>query len=852
MTALREWLLRVWATFRPGRPDADMEEELRAHVALAAEHGRHEPHARHLVTQAMDALRDQRGLPWLDRLAQDTRYALRGLRRSPLFASVAVLSLALGIGANTALFSLVDDLLLRSLPVRDPAHLVQVREPIGKGAMLKPMLSFSPEIFDQVRATGLMADVVGQIPLDRPIVIIDGVADTTTAVEEVSENYFRDLGVSLAIGRGPEASDGPAAVLGYGLWTRRFGNDPGVLGRGITVNATSYTVVGVAAPRFMGVSIDVPASLWIASSRPARLGMIAHLKPEISTAQATTSLQALFQDAARQEGRIPPELVHAELVPAARGLSQLRVMYERPLQALTVLVTLVLLLTCSNIGSLLMVRNASRRHELTVRVALGATRSRLLLQYMVEAVLLALISGALALAVARWGVSIVLSMLPLSDPPATLAFDADAHVIVFIAVASLISAMLFGVAPAWRASRIQLADDLRASRGSSSSKSNRRLGRVLVACQVALSVLLLVGAGLFVQTLRNLWHVDVGFRPDSLLQVSIDTRGAGYREGEVGGVTRLLLERVGAIPGVQSVSYVRNSVMRNASTSMAARMPGLHIDPDNDVWESAEVGPAFFETMGMTLLRGRTFSPADFAEQRRVFVANESFVKRFSPDRDPVGIAGIIGIVRDARIVGVRRSEGPRLFEHARKEPDRINSLLVRTTGQSPATIASIRDAVRAVNPRLFLEVRTLRQEMERDLARERMVAATSTFFSVLGLLLAMIGIFGVASYTVAQRTNELGIRMALGAGRGRVVIESLRETMVVFAAGLAVGVVAAVLAVRVAASMISELLFGLTPTDGLTIAGAGLAMVAVAALACVLPARHATRIDPLAAIRHE
>jgi ABC-type antimicrobial peptide transport system permease subunit len=256
--------------------------------------------------------------------------------------------------------------------------------------------------------------------------------------------------------------------------------------------------------------------------------------------------------------------------------------------------------------------------------------------------------------------------------------------------------------------------------------------------------------------------------------------------------------------------------------------------------------------MGMTLLRGRTFSPADFAEERRVFVANESFVKRFSPDRDPVGIAGIIGIVRDARIVGVRRSEGPRLFEHARKDPDRINSLLVRTTGQSPATIASIRDAVRAVNPRLFLEVRTLRQEMERDLARERMVAATSTFFSVLGLLLAMIGIFGVASYTVAQRTNELGIRMALGAGRGRVVIESLRETMVVFAAGLAVGVVAAVLAVRVAASMISELLFGLTPTDGLTIAGAGLAMVAVAALACVLPARHATRIDPLAAIRHE
>jgi hypothetical protein len=281
-------------------------------------------------------------------------------------------------------------------------------------------------------------------------------------------------------------------------------------------------------------------------------------------------------------------------------------------------------------------------------------------------------------------------------------------------------------------------------------------------------------------------------------------------------------------------------------------MPGLNIDPDTDVWESAEVGPAFFETMGLPLLRGRTFSPADFVEERPVYVANEAFVKRFSPGRDPVGIAGIIGIVPDARIVGMRASEGPRLFTHARKEPDRVNSLLVRTTGDSPATVAAIGTAVRAVNPRLFLEVLTLRQEMERDLTRERMVAATSTFFSLLGLLLAMIGIFGVASYTVAQRTNELGIRMALGAGRGRVVFESLRETLVVFGAGLAVGIVAAVIVVRVTASMISGLLFGLAPTDSLTIVGAGLAMVAVAALACILPARHATRIDPLAAIRRE
>jgi predicted permease len=852
MAAIREWLLRFWATFKRGRPDTDMEEELRAHVALAAEHGRHEPHASHVVTQAMDALRDQRGLPWLDRLVQDTRYAMRGLRRSPLFATVAIASLALGIGASTALFSLVDDLLLRSLPVRDPEHLIQVTQPIGMGVMSKPMLSFAPEMFEQVRATGLMSDVLGQIPLERPLVVIDGVPETTTAVEEISENYFRDLGVSLPLGRSPQASDGPAAVLSHGLWTRRFANDRAVLGRTIAVGNTSYTVVGVAPPRFMGISIDAPASLWIASGRPVRLGMIAHVRPDVSIAHATAALQSLFREAAREEGRISPEIVRAELLPAGRGISPLRSQYERPLQAVTILVALVLLLTCSNVGSLLMVRNASRRHELTIRVALGATRSRLLLQHMVEAVLLAIISGALAVAVARWGVSVFLSMLPLPTPPVTLAFDTDARVLAFVAVASLASALLFGVAPAWRASRVQLSGDLRASQGSSSSKTTRRLGRVLVACQVALSVLLLVGAGLFVQTLRNLWKVDVGFEPNSLLQVSIDTRGAGYREGQVGGVTRALLERVGAIPGVQSVSYVRNSVMRNASTHMAARMPGLNIDPDTDVWESAEVGPAFFETMGMPILRGRTFSTADFTEERPVYVANEAFVRRFSPGRDPVGIGGIIGIVPDARIVGVRGTEGPRLFQHARKEPDRINSLLVRTTGDSPATVAAIRDVVRGINPRLFLEIRTLRQEMERDLAKERMVAATSALFSLLGLLLAMIGIFGVASSTVAQRTNELGIRMALGAGRGRVVVESLRETMLMFAAGLAVGIVAAIIAVRLAASMMSELLFGLTATDTATIALAGLAMVAVAAAACMLPARHATRIDPLLAIRHE
>jgi len=440
--------------------------------------------------------------------------------------------------------------------------------------------------------------------------------------------------------------------------------------------------------------------------------------------------------------------------------------------------------------------------------------------------------------------------------PDGLTFRVDARTLGFVAAVSLVSALLFGLAPAWRAAQVDLTAALRSSQGGTWTKRSRQRGRALLACQVGLSVLLLIGAGLFVQTLRNLVRLDVGFNPDSLLQVSLDTQGSGYREGQVGGLYRLLLERVTAIPGVQSVTGIRNTVMQRGITRTIMRIPG-RTEPD-EAWNSAAVGASFFETMRIPVVRGRTFTSADFAHRRGV-VVSEAFVKRYLPNEDPVGKrigdppeTEIIGVVKDARLTSVRTASGPMMYFMAPSEPDSVGALEVRTAGDMTAIARAVRQEIQRVNPRLLVDIRTMRQEIDRNIAKERMVATTSAFFGLLGLLLVSIGIFGVASYTVAQRTRELGIRMALGATRRSVVRESLRDTIVVFGAGLAAGAMAAIAAVRLTASFISDLLFGLTATDATNIVVAMLLMVGVALAACILPARRATRIDLLSAIRHE
>jgi len=867
---LRTIWFRLWAVLRKERLDREFDEELTTHLELLIDEGRRsgmsEADARREALRKLGQLeslreshREQRGMPVVEVLAQDLRYAIRMLWKSRSFTCVAVLSLALGIGANTALFSLVDDLLLRSLPVREPDRLVQVQQSSSGLGIRKVGNLFPKFAFDHVRTHNrVFAGIVGFNDLDRPAVNIEGTVEPSRNVEQVSENFFRDLGVTPIVGRAPEPSDEAVAIVSYHLWRARFGGSPSVLGRVLTVDGRAYTIVAVTPPRFLGLSIESSTDLWISSRTDASQQMIARLKPGVTSSQAQAAMEVLFSQLARARPEAIPwdDRAQIELLSAGKGLSQLRAQYERPLLALTVLVTLVLLITCTNVGNLLIVRNSARKRELAVRAALGAGRSRLVLQYLVESAVLAAMGGILALVFARWGVSTIISMLPLPAIPERLTLQADGHILGFAAGVSLLSALLFGLAPAWRASRVDLTAALRSSQGSTPTKGTRRLGRFLVACQVGLSVLLLVGAGLFVQTLRNLVRLNVGFNPEGLLQVSVDTRGGGYRQGQVGAVYRLLLERLSAIPGVRSVTGVRNPVMRDAlsRTRFSSLGPGRTIGPD-EAWDSAEVGPLFFETMGIPVLRGRTFTAADFERGRTLVMISEAFAKHYFPNEDPLaGKLGevIIGVVRDTKLISVRRENGPMMYMMAPREPDRLDALEVRITGDPEGIVRAIQEEIRRVNPRLLTGVRTMRQEIDRCIAKERMVAATSAFFSLLGLLLASIGIYGVASSTVAQRTNELGIRMALGAGRWAVTRESLRDTMLVFGAGLATGIIAAVAAVRLAGSFVSDLLFGLTAADVANIVGSVLLMVVVALAACILPARRAMRVDPLVALRYE
>ena len=880
---MTHWLRAIWgrslAAVRKDRLDREFDEELTTHLELLIDEGRRRgmsyTDARREALRRLGGLesirevhREQRGMPVLDALAQDLRYALRMLWKSPAFTCIVTLSLALGIGANVALFSLVDDLLLRSLPLREPDGLVQVRQTVTVLGITKVATAFPREAFDYVRTHNqVFSDIAGFNTLDRPVVMVDGIAEPPRQVEQVSENLFRDLGVPIALGRTPTSSDGPVAVISYRLWRARFDGSSSAVGRSVTIDDQSYSVIGVAAPQFLGLSLEGSPDVWISSARVSAAApqqMIAHLKRGVGVAQAQAALDVLFSQLAQEQPAVvagshpgqPP--AHVALLAAGKGLSALRAQYERPLLALTGLVILVLLITCTNVGNLLMVRNSARRRELAVRAAIGARRSRLVLQYLVESALLAALGGILALMFARWGVSTILSMLPVSVMPESLAFRVDARILGFAAGVSMLSALLFGLAPAWRAAQVDLTAALRSSQGSSSTKHTRRLGRTLVATQVGLSVLLLVVAGLFVQTLRNLVVLDVGFNPESLLQVSLDTRGSGYREGQVGGLYRLLLERVSAIPGVLSVSGIRNDVMRgNFSRGMMA-IPGRSLDR-GEAWSLASVGPSFFETMNIPVVRGRAFTAADFAHERRCVIISEAFARRYFPNDDAVGKrigdppdTEIIGVVRDARLTAVRTENGPMMYFMAPREPDRIGALEVRTAGDTAAIARAAREEVQRVNRRLVVDIRTMRQEIDRNIAKERLVAATSAFFSLLGLLLVSIGIFGVASFTVAQRTSELGIRTALGASRWSVIRESLRDTMQVFGTGLTAGIILAIVVVRLTASFISDLLFGLTAADVANIVAAVLVMVAVALAACILPARRATRIDVLTAIRNE
>jgi predicted permease len=880
MATLREWLTRFWATLHPSRRDADLEQELRLHLEMAAEHewraanssgdaGRSAVIRCGGIAQSMEALRDQRGLPWLDDLARDLRYGLRALRRNPVFASVAVVTLALGIGANTAIFSLADAVLLRSLPVSNPRELVVLRQ-IGQAGNIFP--------FTYAAAVNLArsGDVLSGLAAFRPVlntpVSVNGETELAD-MQAVSGNYHAVLGIHAVIGRALTEQDrDPVAVISHRYWQRRFAGDSNVVGRVLEMQGRSFTIVGVTPPEFFGTQpgrqIDVTAPLAAQTVKmPANarwLYLIGRLAPGISREQALAALRvrwAQLADAGSSQRRPPVTL---ELDSGAQGLNELRRQFSLPLQILTAAVGVVLLVACANLAGLLIVRASTRQQEMAIRLSLGAARGRIVRQLLAESALLAAAGGAAGAALAYWATKLLLAMLSRGRAPIVLDIAPNARTLAFAGAVTVVTTVLFGLLPAIGASGIDVHPRLKLS-ASGADGTRNTWGRALVVAQVALLVLLLTSAGLFASTLQKLRSVDAGFRQDHVLVVRVST-GSAYRGARARALYEELYSRFSALPAVRSVSMSMDTPLGGdpSMSSTGITIVGRPADAEDAprVYHNL-VGPRFFETMGIPVLAGRDLEPTDDERAPRCVVISESLARRYFRGEVPLGrqilfrgaAASIVGVVKDVRYTTLR-TDGPlmtyRPYQQETNAP--ADTFLIRTSSVpaevlTPLLNAEIRAAVPALPPP---SVVSLEDQVAGALVQERMLAGLSTAIGVLAAILAAIGIYSTVAAKVARRQREIGIRMALGALPAQMARMVVSETFGIVAAGLAIGVPAALAAGRAARGVLAGVLFELSPTDPLILFCSTAAILLIASLAAYLPARRASRIDPVAAVKYE
>jgi predicted permease len=831
-------------------------------------------------------------------LWQDLRYALRMMRRNPGFTAVAVLSLALGIGANTAIFSLVDAVLLKMLPVKDPEQLVFLEK--GGIPKVKDSRNLSYAFFERLRAQrDLLAGVCtfNGISLN---VVVDGQADLAEG-QWVSGNFFAVLGVHALLGRIITEDDDkvpgghPVVVISYNYWQQRFARDPAIVGKSIAVNGHPFTIIGVTPPDFFGVWVgDMPA-LWAPSMMYAQLvpgqsieeyfnstlyHVLARLRPEVTEQQASAVLTGLLHQSSADTGTqlsgIEPQSLRrlsVALIPASKGLSSLREQFSEPLRILMFVVGLVLLIACANVANLLLARATARRKEIAVRLALGAGRLRLIRQLLTESILLALTGGALGLLFAWWGSNFLLGLVRSGRDPVSLKLTLDVRVLGFTAAASLLAGILFGLAPAWRATRVDLIPSLKDSIRSSGAGARMGLGKALVLVQVALSLLLLIGSGLFVRSLGKLKSLDAGFNRENVLLVSTDPQIIGYQGRKIADLYQRILERIKAIPGVRSASFSSERLVGGGGSVNigTVHVRGRPVRPHENTYKWAasgtmpttpvcHVGPEYFETVGMTILRGRGFTAQDDENTPRVAIVNETFASHYFGDEDPLGQRfsfdpnsdgfEIIGIVKDAKYETLRQMSLPMYYlSHLQYHASRETTFLIRTAADPAGIITAVREAVREVDANLPLfDIKTLAMQVDESLVQERLIGTVSSFFGLLSLLLAAIGLYGIMAYVVNQRTHEIGIRMALGAQRGAVLRMVMGQGMKLVLIGMALGLAASFAATRLVASY----LFGITPTDPVTFVGVPMVLLIVALLACFIPARRASRVDPMVALRDE
>jgi predicted permease len=842
------------------------------------------------------------------------------LAKTPGVTAAAVLSLALGIGANTALFSVVDAMLLRQLPVREPGRLVLLKwvsspefSPGGyngsgdrdaSGRMVRT--SFPHLTYTRLREQpGVLSDVFafGNVSLN----LSAGGEAEVVAGQAVSGNYYAALGVEPVLGRAlndedDRASAAPAAVLSHRYWQRRFGADAGVVGRPVNLNNVAFTVVGVSPPGFdgtmqVGSSPDVTIPIaWEPQVNPERsrmagagvwwLRVMGRLRPGATPEQAQASLDSLFRQsvidhrearrAVAQSASAPPPLDPKDapvlaVASGAQGEMDTRESYQRPLYLLSGVVGLVLLIACANVANLMLARAAGRRREIAVRLALGAGRWRLIRQLLTESVLLSLVGGALGVLVAFW---LKDGLMATGDWGgrwmSALEPELDLRVLGFTAALSLLTGVLFGLAPAWRSTRVDLTPALKDSARGASAPSRTWLSKSLVVAQVALSLVLLVGAGLFLRTLVNLRRVEPGFDTRNLLLFAVDPGLLGYKDERLADLYRRLTERIEAVPGVTSVTFSRTALLSLAINSRHFYLPGAAPGPDGRVKETGEVyvhqvRENFLEVMGIPLLAGRGLSERDDARSPKAAVVNQTFAQQLFPGENPVGRrfsfnpekpgeVEIVGLARDAKYSSQRAETPPTVYLPWRQEMRVMSSVFfeVRTEGDPEAWVAAVRQAAREVEAGLPLNnVKTQAEQAGETMAMERLFAKLLSLFGLLAQLLAAVGLYGVLAWSVSRRTHEIGIRMALGARRGDVLRMVFRQGLGLTLAGLALGLVGAYALTKYLESL-SKMLYGVSPADPLTFGVIAAFLLLVALLACYFPARRATRVDPMVALRHE